>query len=34
MTTNFDTYSTANLLINQHGEDAPIPAAMQAGEQF
>ncbi|MCZ6896030.1 MAG: hypothetical protein O7H40_18540, partial [Gammaproteobacteria bacterium] len=30
MTPNLDTYRTANLLVKQHGEDAPIHAAMRA----
>ncbi len=30
MTTDNDIYRTANLLIEQHGEDAPIHATMQA----
>ncbi len=30
MTPNFDIYRTANLLVKQHGEDAPIHAAMRA----
>ncbi len=30
MTSDLDIYRTANLLIRQHGEDAPIHAAMQA----
>ena len=34
MTTDIDIYRTANLLIEQHGEDAPIHATMQAEEQF
>ncbi len=34
MTTDIDIYRTTNLLIEQHGEDAPIHAAMQAEEQF
>ena len=34
MTTDIDIYRTANLLIEKHGEDAPIHAAMQAEEQF
>ncbi len=30
MTPNLDIYCTANLLVKQHGEDAPIHAAMRA----
>ncbi len=30
MTSDLDIYRSANLLIKQHGEDAPIFAAMQA----
>ncbi len=30
MIPDLDIYRTANLLIQQHGEDAPIHAAMQA----
>ena len=30
MTTDLDIYRTANLLIEQHGDDAPIHAAMRA----
>ena len=32
MTSNLDIYRTANELIKQHGEDAPIHAAMRADE--
>jgi hypothetical protein len=32
MTSNLDIYRTANELINQHGDDAPIHAAMRADE--
>ena len=32
MTSNIDIYQTANELIKQHGEDAPIHAAMRADE--
>ncbi len=32
MTSNFDIYRSANDLIKQHGEDAPIEAAMRADE--
>ena len=32
MTSIIDIYQTANELIKQHGDDAPIPAAMRAGE--
>jgi hypothetical protein len=34
MTTDIDIYGTANLLIEQNGEDAPIHAATQAEEQI
>ncbi len=30
MTSDLDIYRTANVLIKQHGEDAPIHAAMRA----
>ena len=30
MTSDLDIYRSAKLLIDQHGEDAPIIAAMQA----
>jgi hypothetical protein len=30
MTSYIDTYRSANLLVKQHGEDAPIEAAMRA----
>ena len=30
MTSNIDIYRAANELIKQHGEDAPIQAAMKA----
>ena len=30
MTSDRDIYRTANLLVKQHGEDAPIQAAMRA----
>ena len=30
MTSDLDIYRAANLLIKQHGEDAPIHAAMRA----
>ncbi|PPR69296.1 MAG: hypothetical protein CFH03_02405 [Alphaproteobacteria bacterium MarineAlpha3_Bin2] len=30
MTSNIDIYQTANELIKQHGEDAPIHTAMRA----
>ncbi len=30
MTSDLDIYSSANLLVKQHGEDAPIEAAMRA----
>ena len=32
MTSDIDTYRSANELIKQHGEDAPIEAAMRADE--
>ena len=32
MTSNIDIYQTANELIKQHDEDAPIHAAMRADE--
>ncbi len=32
MTSDLDTYRAANELIEQHGEDAPIHAAMRADE--
>ncbi len=32
MTSNFDIYRAANELIKQHGEDAPILAAMRTDE--
>ena len=34
MTSELDIYRSANLLIDQHGEDAPIFAAMQADKCF
>ncbi len=30
MVSNLDIYRSANLLVKQHGEDAPIHAAMRA----
>ncbi len=30
MTSDIDIYRTANVLIREHGEDAPIQAAMRA----
>ncbi len=30
MTTGLDIYRTANLLIKQHGDEAPVHAAMRA----
>ncbi len=30
MTSDLDIYRSANLLVKQHGEDAPIQAAMRA----
>ena len=32
MTSDLDTYRAANELIKQHGDDAPIEAAMRADE--
>ena len=32
MTSNLDIYRTAKVLVDQHGEDAPIHAAMTADE--
>ena len=32
MTSNFDIYRVANEFIKQHGEDAPIHAAIRADE--
>ncbi len=32
MTSDLDIYRSANELIEQHGEDAPIKAAMRADE--
>ena len=32
MTPEFDIYRTAKLLVDQHGEDAPIHAAMRTDE--
>ena len=32
MTSNLDIYRAANVLIQKHGEDAPILAAMRADE--
>ena len=32
MTSDLDTFRSANELIEQHGEDAPIHAAMRADE--
>ena len=32
MTSNIDIYQTANELIKQHGDDAPIHVAMRADE--
>ena len=32
MTSDIDTYRAANVLIQKHGEDAPILAAMRADE--
>ncbi len=34
MTSDLDIYRTANELIKQHGEDAPIHAAMRADEML
>jgi hypothetical protein len=32
MTSDLDIYRSANILIKQHGQDAPIHAAMRADE--
>ncbi len=32
MTSDLDIYRSANLLVKQHGKDAPIEAAMRADE--
>ncbi len=32
MTSDLDIYRTANVLVKQHGQDAPIHAAMRADE--
>ncbi len=32
MTSDIDIYRVANLLVKQHGQDAPIQAAMRADE--
>ena len=32
MVSDVDIYRTANILVKQHGEDAPIHAAMRADE--
>ncbi len=32
MTSDLDIYRTANVLIREHGQDAPIHAAMRADE--
>ena len=32
MTSDLDIYRTAKLLVDQHGEDAPIHAAMRADD--
>ncbi len=32
MIPDLDIYRTANILVKQHGEDAPIQAAMRADE--
>ncbi len=34
MTSDLDIYRSAKLLIDQHGEDAPIFAAMQADKRL
>jgi hypothetical protein len=34
MTTSIDIYISANELVKQHGEDAPIHAAMKADEML
>ena len=34
MTTDLDIYRSANVLVKQHGEDAPLEAAMRADAMF
>ena len=34
MTPDLDIYRTANVLVNRHGEDAPIQAAMRADKML
>ncbi len=34
MTTDLDIYRTANVLVKQHGKDAPIEAATRADAMF
>ena len=34
MTSELDIYRSANILVKQHGEDAPIHAAMRADEML
>jgi|TARA_B100000315_G_scaffold157945_1_gene146594 hypothetical protein len=34
LTSSLDIYRTANLLIQQHGDEAAIQAAMKAGYEF
>ena len=34
MTSDLDIYRSAKLLVDQHGEDAPISAAMQADKRM
>ena len=34
MTSDLDIFRTANLLIEQHGDEAPIQAAMRADEML
>ena len=34
MTSNLDIYRSANVLVKQHGDDAPIHAAMRADEML
>ncbi len=34
MTSNFDIYRAANEFIKQHGEDAPLHAAMRGADEL
>ncbi len=34
MAPDLDIYRSANLLVKQHGEDAPIHAAMRAARRY